>query len=372
MILQNTAETIRLIASAVVQWVLYSNRIPKDFAPKRILVVKLDHIGDVLLATPVFSNLRKSFPDTELHALCGKWSRVILDNHPHVDRVIEYNSPIFCRTGHPATFRNALRLFKLLRRQNYDMLIELRGDWRIIWYSLLRFTPMRLCRASLQIAHKLGLHRLSGLHETTRNLDVLNQVGIPTTIQNTTFSISTIDKEWADNLFTKVNFVSEFPVVSIHPGSPNILKRWIPGRFAELADWLIEQKEAQIVFVGVQDEISIIKHIQNQMRGESTNIAGKTSIPQLASILQKSDMFIGNDSGPMHLAAAVGTQTIGLFGPGNPHRFGPVGEKCQIIQKKHDCPPCSGNKCRYGEEGCMSKIRVPDVIEILEKFEYFR
>lgn len=367
---QKLTETITLFSSAIVQWLLYSKKLPAYFTPKRILVVKLDHIGDVLLATPVFSNLRLAYPDTELHALCGKWSRVILDNHPDVDQVIEYNSPAFCRSGKPTTFKNTLHLLKHLRSQKYDLLIELRGDWRIVWFSLLRSTPNRLCRASLQIAHKVGFPRLSGMHETTRNLDVLNQVGLPITIQNTIFTVSTNDKQWVDNLYTKEHLSNELPLVSIHPGSPIILKRWIPERFAELADWLIEQKEAQIVFVGVQDEISIIKYIQNQMQSKSTNIAGKTTIPQLASILQKSDVFIGNDSGPMHLAAAVGTKTIGLYGPGDPRRFGPVGEMCQIIQNKNDCPPCSGKECRYGVKGCMSQIFVTDIIETLEKYKF--
>ncbi len=80
-----------LIASAIVQWIFYRKRVPKDFSPKRILVVKLDHIGDVLLATPVFSNLRRAYPDAEIHALTGSWSSIILENHPDVNKLFEYN-----------------------------------------------------------------------------------------------------------------------------------------------------------------------------------------------------------------------------------------------------------------------------------------
>lgn len=367
---QKLTETITLFFSAIVQWLFYSNRLHADFTPKRILVVKLDHIGDVLLATPVFSNLRLAYPDIELHALCGKWSRVILENHPNVDQVIEYNSPAFCRSGKPTTIKNTLRLFKQLRDQKYDMLIELRGDWRIVWFSLLRSTPNRLCRASLQIAHKCGFPRLSGLHETTRNLDVLNHAGIQTPLYNTTFAISDEDAQWVNNLFAENKIEIERQIISIHPGSPIALKRWQPERFAVLADWLIEQKGAQILFVGVQDEISIIKHIKKLMRGNSLNIAGQTTIPQLASILQKSNVFIGNDSGPMHLAAAVGTKTIGLYGPGDPRRFGPVGENCLTIQKNHDCSLPFAGKDRYGVDGCMSKILVSDVIDTLEQSGY--
>ncbi|MCE2400024.1 lipopolysaccharide heptosyltransferase II [Candidatus Poribacteria bacterium] len=367
---QNAAESLTLIASAAVQWLFYRKPLPKDFIPERILVVKLDHLGDVLLATPVFSNFRKSYPNTELHALTGAWSRVILENHPDVDKVLEYNSPAFCRSGQPTSFKNALQFYRQLRRHKYDLLVELRGDWRIVLFALLRVAPRRLNRASLQIANKLGFSQFSGTHETTRNLDILKRSGIPTPIQTTTFSITEEDEKWASNFLQMHQIDIEQPFIVIHPGSPIPLKRWQPERYAELADWLITQKHAQILFVGVKDEIPIISQIQDLMEGKSINIAGKTTITQLASILHTCNVFIGNDSGPMHLAAAVGTQTIGLYGPGDPKRFGPVGDKCQTIRKKPDCPPCLGANCRFGTDGCMSKIQVDDVIQILKNSDY--
>lgn len=363
---QNASETLTLIASAVVQWLFYRKPLPKNFTPERVLVVKLDHLGDVLLATPVLSNLRRAYPNTELHVLTGAWSRVVLEKHPDVSKVIEYNSPAFCRTGQPTSLKQTFRLYRALRRQKYDLIVELRGDWRIIWFAFLRLTPKRLDRAALQVENKLGFVRFTGTHETTRNLDVLKQAGIPIPVQTTTFSVTTEDEKWASDFLATHQIDREYPLIAIHPGSPIELKRWLPERYAELADWLIAQKGAQILFVGVKDEIQIITDIQARMQGESINIAGKTTLTELASILHKCNIFIGNDSGPMHLAAAVGIHTIGLYGPGDPTRFGPVGAKCQTIRRKLDCPPCSGTTCRFGEEGCMSKIQVTDVIQTLE------
>ncbi len=367
---QNATEILTIIFSALIQRLFYTKPLPKDFTPKRILVVKLDHIGDVLLASPVFSNLRKSYPNTELHALTGTWSRIILENHPDVDKVLTYNSPSFCRSGQPTSIKETYQLYRQLRSQKYDLLVELRGDFRIACFSLFDVTPKRINRASLQIANRLGSRLFSGKHETTRNLDVLMHAGIPTPIQETTFAIAKQDEIWTSDFIVTQDFNNHDPLIAIHPGSPIPLKRWKPDRFAELADWLIKQKSAQVIFVGVEDEIPIIKKIQNLMIGESTNIAGKTTIPQLASILKKCKLFIGNDSGPMHLAAAVGTQTIGIYGPGDPTRFGPVGDKCKTIQKKLDCPPCSGNTCRLREKGCMSVIQVADVIHLIEESGY--
>ncbi len=363
---QNASEILMLIASAIVQWFFYRKRLPKDFFPKRILVVKLDHIGDVLLATPVFSNLRKAYPEAEIHALTGSWSRIILESHPDVNRVLEYNSHKFCRSGDPTSLRKTIRLYRALRQSKYDLLIELRGDWRLVVFALLGFTTRRINRASLQLANKLGFRSFSGKHETLRNLDVLKQAGIPTPIQNTIFSVKAEDQKWSVDFLKSHQIDGECPIIAIHPGSPIQRKRWLTERYAELADWLITQKRAKILFVGVKDEISIINEIQGQMYGESVNIAGETTVPQLASILFKCNMFIGNDSGPMHLAAAVGTYTIGLFGPGDPERFGPVGEKCWTIRKKLDCPPCPGKVCKFDSDGCMTMIQVADVIACIE------
>ena len=406
--LRNALETLTLIAAAAVQWLFYRKGVPKDWTPKRILVIKLDHVGDVLLATPVFDNLRQAYPNAELHALVGAWSRVVLENQPAVDEVIEYNSPFFCRPGEqPTRLLEAVQLYRRLRREKYELVVELRGDWRIVCFALLRVAPKQIGRAALQVANKLGFSRFSGTHETTRNLDVLNRAGIPTPVQTPTFPITAEDKKWAADFLAargvhaarrgtgprptkevQVNAAqrgtgsrptkehaaqpetgsrpTKEPLVAIHPGSPVALKRWRPERYAKLADWLVAQKRAKIIFVGVDAEMPIIAEIQALMREKSSNIAGKTSLTQLASILQLCQLFIGNDSGPMHLAAAVGIRTIGLYGPGDPGRFGPVGAQCQTLRQKPDCPPCLGTTCRFGGEGCMSEIQVADVIQAID------
>ena len=367
---QNATEILTLTASAAVQWLFYRKRwFPKNFAPERILVIKLDHLGDVLLATPVFSNLHRAYPNAELHALTGAWSRVVLEKHPDVSNVIEYNSPAFCRTGQPTSLRETFKLYRELHRQKYDLMVELRSDWRTVWFAFGRLTPKRLSRAALQIANRLGFAQFSGTHETTRNLDVLRQAGIPTSVQTAIFSVTAEDKKWASDFLSTYQIERQHPLVAIHPGSPIALKRWSPDRYAELADWLIAQKRAHILFVGVENEIPIVTQIQTLMRGESVNIAGKTTLTQLASILHTCNVFIGNDSGPMHLAAAVGTQTIGLYGPGDPTRFGPAGARCQTIRRRSDCP-CLGTTCRFGKAGCMSEIQVSDVIQTLEAAAY--
>ncbi len=365
---QNLTEILTLIAAAFVQRLLYRSGLPKDFTPARILVVKLDHLGDVLLATPVFANLRQAYPDAEIDALVGGWSRVVLADHADVDNVITYNAPVFSRTGAPTSLADTVRLYRQLRARRYDLMIDLRSDWRIVCFALLRVTPKRLSRAALQVASKFGRARFSGTHETTRNLDLLARIGVPTPVRTASFTLTAADKKWASDLLATLLPDTERPVVVIHPGSPIALKRWAPARYAELADRLIAEKRTHVLFVGVEAERQIVADVQARMRGEAIPLVGETDFRELASILHVSDMFIGNDSGPMHLAAAVGTPTIGLYGPGDPTRFAPAGEKCRTLRGRTDCP-CVGQgaeTCRLGATGCVSEIRVVDVIRSVE------
>ena len=124
----------------------------------------------------------------------------------------------------------------------------------------------------------------------------------------------------------------------------------------------------QVLFLAGSAEKQLVEEIQAQMRYNSVNIAGRTNLQQLGAVLQNCQLFIGNDSGPMHIAAAVGTHVIGLFGPSSPQRFGPFGDNCTTIRKKPDCPPCMKEKCRLGKEGCIIEISVEDVLDVMRKW----
>lgn len=358
-------EVITLIASFLIQHCLYGKSLPVGFDARHILVIKLDHLGDVLLATPMFSNLRRAYPSAQVHVLVGEWGEVALRNHPDVDKILRYNSRFFRRSAE-APQSKVFSVLSLLHQQKYDLVINLRGDWLTALFSLMKPTRYRLDYAWLQIANKLGLARFTGLHQLNRNLDLLRMADIPTPCKLPTFHTTDDDQRWTDEFLQKSGISLNRPLVIIHPGSPIPLKRWRTERFAAIADWLIKQKNAQILLVGTRDEAPIVSAVQEQMREKSTGLAGETTVSQLAELLKRCHLFLGNDSGPMHIAAAVGTQTIGLYGPGNPARFGPAGLNCHTIRRQPHCPPCMGTVCKFGGEGCMEDIRTEDVIQTIQ------
>ena len=360
--LRRAIELATIMSSFIVQRIRFRRVLPADFKPRRILVVKLDHLGDVLLATPVFSNLRSAYPHAQIHALVGSTGALVLRAHPDVNNIIKYDAPYFCRSQRPMHLRDASRLFRSLRLRKYDLLIDLRGDWLTVLFALLKGASYRLDLASLQTENKLGGYSFTSPHEVDRNLDLLRSAHIPTPFKAPVIHTSLADRNWTNEFFNHSNIVKHRPLIAIHPGSPIKLKRWRAERFAAVADWLVAHKDAQILFVGVKSEVSVVANVQKYMHRESTSVAGKTNLSQLAEILGRCDLFIGNDSGPMHLAAAVGTQTIGLYGPGNPARFGPAGAHSYTIRRMPDCPPCMGTSCKFGGEGCMKEIEVDEVI----------
>ena len=359
-------EVITLIASFLIQHCLYGKSLPAGFNPQRILVIKLDHLGDVLLATPVFSNLRRIYPSAQVHCLVGEWGEVGLRNHPDVDKILRYNARFFYRSGGPKARHKVYNILSLLQQQKYDLVIDLRGNWVTVLFALMKPTRYRLDYAWLQVANKLGLARFTGLHQLERNLDVLRMADIPTPCKLSTFYTTADDQKWVDDFLQNSEILPNRPLIMVHPGSPISLKRWRTERFAAVADWLIKQKNAHVLFVGTRNEMHIISAVQKHMREKSINLAGQTTLSQLAELLKHCHLFLGNDSGPMHVAAAVGTQTIGLYGPGNPARFGPIGSNCHTVRRQLYCPPCMGTVCKFGGEGCMKDIRTEDIIQTIQ------
>ena len=338
-------EFATMISSFLVQITNYPETLPPNFAPKRILVVKLDHLGDLLLAVPVFSNLRHNFPSAHIDALIGNWNYEILQNHPDVDEVIGYNSHFFSRGAVPTSLHQTYEIFCRLQEQQYDLLIDLRGDWATMVVALWVNIPYRLDRSHLQIGNKIGLNDYKALHESTRNLNLLRSAQIPTPVSTTDFHTAKNAKLWADKYLAESEDPSNLLRVAVHAGSPIMAKRWATHRFAELIDWLASNHQTQIFLVGVKSELSINSEIENRINKKVFNIVGETNLQQLAELLRRCNLFIGNDSAPMHISAVVGTQTIGLYGASSPKRFCPIGPNCAIITRKS-----------------MEQIRVSDVV----------
>ena len=359
--LKSLTEYVTLLSSFLINNILYRKLPASDV--KKILIVKLDHIGDVLLATPVITNLRLRYPGAHIAMLVGSWSKSIIESNPYLDEMFCYDAPFFCRNGKPTSFKGAVKLFRRLRTEQFDLLVELRGNFLTLILAALKCSKYRLDRATQRIEGKLFGFALSE-HEVEINLDVLRYADIPIKSHIPFFHVSQKLQIWGKKFLKEIGIQKFRPIIAIHPTSPVLIKRWPSERFAQLSDTLMKKFDAQILFLGLASEKEIIAEIQSLMKSKSFNIAGQTNLRQLSGVLQHCQLHIGNDSGPMHLAATVGTPVIGLFGPGSPQRFGPRGSNCIAIRKT-DCPPCMEASCRLGGRGCITEITVENVINLL-------
>ncbi len=339
-------------------------------APKRILVVKLSDIGDVLTATPALRALRESFPAARLDTLVPPNSAPVLAESPLVDDVIvfdkfQYDSPI--DAFKPSSLAALVRFARHLRRQRYDCLVilhHLTTRWGALKYAALALASGAKIRVGLDngrgwfLTHRARDGGFGARHEVEYWLDVVGSIGART--ENTSLEMTIGENNQIPSLLSppyQGGARGGSPLVVIHPGSGgySLARRWSAQGFARVADALAEGHDARIVLVGTPADG--ISQVASLIRAEAVNLEGKTTLGQLAALLKRCNLFIGADSGVMHLAAAVGTPLVAIFGPSNHRAWGPwpCDGRHIILRADLPCSPCSYVGFSVGQrEGCQA------------------
>ena len=360
-------EYTTLILSYLISFTFYRRRDLASADIRRIAVIKLDHIGDVILSIPAIANLRAHFPRAYICMIVNSSSKLIASYIPYLDEILCYDARFFDRSGslRMLDFPRGLRFAREMRKRDFDLIVDLRGSFASLLYAAIAKSRFRIDRGTYLIQRKLGKTSLKSEHEAEVNLDILARAGVPTPLRNLSLDLPQEDMDSADVLLGNNNQHST--IIAMHPGGPSLLKQWPAERYAQLADHLSREYNARIILVGGKGEEQIARSIVSEMNENVTDLSGQTRLGQLAAVLQKTDLFIGNDSGPMHLAAACGTRVIGLFGPTSPQRFGPYGKHCAALRMEKDCPPCMQDKCKRPGYRCIDRISVDDVTVLIRQ-----
>lgn len=361
-------ERVLILISALINFTLYPNKLDPKRPPKRILIIKPDHIGDLILAIPAIKTLRLAFPHSNITALVGEWCLPLTELIPEIDEAIGYRPGLFAR-DRKSGLRERIGLLARLWHGGFDMAVDLRPTWLSVALAVSKRFKWRIDRSSHRLRMRMRGKTSIWDHEVKRNLEPLKMAGIPTPSHiSLSLTIPRHIKDNVDEMFDKLFTGETGPIVAFHPGSPVKLKRWAPFNFAELGDKLWEELGARILLVGSKSELDISREIISMMRHKPVDLTGRTDLPTLAGVLERCDLFIGNDSGPMHIAAALGIKVIGIFGPSSPERFGPYGKGCLTIRAKLDCPPCMSERCPFHTEGCVNEVKVEDVFRAARDF----
>jgi lipopolysaccharide heptosyltransferase II len=332
--------------------------------PRSILVVQLDHLGDAVMSLGLIRALRRRYPATNLTVLCGEAARELFLARPEVNAVSCMRATRFSRRGGRRWIINLVSWGWRLRRRKFDLAIDVRGEFPhalLLWLSGAR---RRLGWASGGGGFLLTdrLRHVPGRHEVLSRAALLAALGVR-------------DDDFAPpKLERPPRGEKHQPLVVLHVGAGMPAKRWPARHWQELAGRLIVEFNAQIVLVGgVEDGALAQQIIANEFCGQRGslpigNCVGKLTLTQLSNVLRRADLFIGADSGPAHLAAAVGAPVVALFSSTNdPAQWRPWGAKVVVVRHAPACSPCHLEVCPFVDHPCMHGLSPEAVMHEVRK-----
>jgi lipopolysaccharide heptosyltransferase II len=290
-------------------------------APRSILAVRLDHLGDVLMSTPALAALRRAYPGARIDALAAPWGRAALEGNPDVDRVLEASAPWYDpRRGDIPAPAEVLSVSALLHREAYDWALDLRGDPRVVVLYVLPAARRRFGFSGL------GLERLltdAVPYDRRRSmldlaLDLASAAGAPAVPRRPVFRVGDRDRAEAGNLLegeARLGAGERFAVLA--PSSNRAAARWPAEKFAEVGDGL-EAAGFRVVLSGREADAPVTGALRAAMARRPFDLTGRTRLGTLAAVLERAALLVANDSGSSHLAAAVDCPTVAVFGPTDP------------------------------------------------------
>lgn len=341
---------------------VFSKKIPGNVG--NILVVRLDHIGDVISSLPVLENLKKHYNGAKITFLAGTWVKPIVMNNPFVDEVICYDAPWFDR--HKRGFFSYFGFLKLaieLKKHHYDLGFDLRGDFRniaLMWLGGVKFRVGYGITGGNFLLNLCQFYKF-GQHTTELCLELLNGLGISIITNRPKIYLSKQNKELIDNFCESKCFNNNQINVIIHPYAGYSSKNWLDERYIELINILESEFKARIIIIGSKtDEEKAGRLIKGSL--SAVNACGLISIDGLGELINRSSLFIGVDSGPSHIAATTDTPSVILYSGTNiAEQWSPRRENIKAIQKDIPCKGCGKEDCEANI--CMDLISVDDVME---------
>ena len=309
---------------------------------KEIVVVKWDEIGDMVTAVHVFQLLKDYAPQARLTLLCKPFVGSLIQADPHVDKVV------FCTNELP---------------KKADVWIEMRGTWHTWWLSLWRTKKVRLDRGRVRF-----LQRGHQPHERITNFRIVEPlVGDVPWVKRPLY-IGEADAIAANqvlyNLFVGGAVQS---LMVVHPGGRSLLRRWPTLRFVQIIKEIFSQYGWKSVVIGTPDEADIIEQIERESEGAAVAWITTSSLGAFASVISRAELFLGNESGPLQIADAMGVKSIGLFGPGVKDVFYPQTIGSEVLHHVLDCNPCDQVNCTRPENKCIDLIQVQEVLDTFTK-----
>jgi len=335
---------------------------------KNILIIKLSAIGDVIHALPVAPALKQRFPQAKITWIVEQPAYDLLTNNPCIDEIIVFEKPKF--KSFSGFFRHAPGFSRMLRERRFDLVLDLQGLFKSAAISLFSGATERLvyCHAregSGSVGKKICGPNQDG-HIVEQYLDVVREMGC--TVNQPDFSLYITETEAgaAETIASQAGLaIKGKSYIVLIPGTNWPSKCWPVNYFAQLAEKIFEAGHIP-VFVGSKAEAAMVREIVKSSTLPPIDLTGKTTLKKLAHIMKNACAVVAGDTGPMHLAAALNTPVVALFGPTCPRRNGPYGSGHLVLTTTQSCQGCWKRKCPEGKD-CMADISIDEVFKAVNK-----
>lgn len=367
-------EYLRFIFSSIISFII--NIIPRKPAEpfNKILLVRLDHIGDMACSLEAIHNIRRENNNASIKLITGKWNEELFLNGSLINDIIIYNSPAFTRDkAQKTTWKDRFQIYKNLRKENIELIIDFRSDFFIMLISLLLYPHLRRDRGTIRVRTKIKsilnkvfkLKKTISVHERETNKEIVINLLHEYKDSSDFFCFSVEENDWLVNFLEEKKLRVGFYSV-LHPGASWEYKRWNYKNFREIGRFLYEKYGLKSFIIGTKDEFEIGNKISENEGTIFYNIIGKTSLRQTMILIKNAAMVICNDSSPMQLASRMDIPTIAILGPSEVEKFAPIGKNVIYFHKKVECNPCRQITCKYPELPCVNLNSVQEVQKGIE------
>lgn len=332
----------------------------------KILIRATNWVGDAIMALPALRAVRGRFPDAKISILAQPYVADLYRGQKIFDELISYD-----RKGPHAGLSGRERLAKELRAQKFNVALLLQNAFDAAWLAWRAGIPERIGYArdgrSLLLTKKIPVPKPGEIpeHEQFYYLELLRRAGWINSLPSESFvtlNVSEGDRRQAEETLSFAGARPKTLRIAIGAGaSYGSAKCWPPQRFADFVNQFRLHTDTDVILFGTAAEQRVCDAIATGMKGTSISLVGKTAIAALPALLSRCHLFVGNDSGAMHVAAAVGLPVVAIFGPTDPHGTAPITPRCTVVQEKPYCSPCFLRRCPI-DHRCMASVR-PEAVE---------
>lgn len=333
----------------------------------RILVRGVNWVGDTILTYPTVQKLKILYPNSHLAILIPNHLIDLWKTFPYVDEIIPFQ-----KKGGFGSIVEDINLSLSLKKRGFDLAVILPRSFRSAFLVYLARIPIRIGYRdegrSFFLTH--GIPRRGEILHTHRVHYYKKLIDFLGNVEESFFPriiLREEDRKWAEEILSSLGFLDGRPLIGINPGATyGLAKCWYPDRFGELGKKLTHKWKAAILIFGRDEEGLMAKEILRHLEGAGIDFTGKTRLLQLAALLERCQLLITNDTGTMHVATAVGTPVVALFGSTDPITTRPWGDGHVVIRKNVSCSPCLKRICPT-DHRCMERITVDEVEEAVNK-----